>query len=437
MTIDAVVGAPVLLTEAMRPHGKDLDLIARPREFEAVAAYLGAEGFNPWRRTWARFGPDAAEAVELSPAKGWGPRRDHDGEALFVDHVPLAGYRHLVRPGAAVQLVLIAQSLLVRRGALPAGKRRRASEALRASGDEVWKRAAEIAAPLHLIGPLKMLQRLLAQQEWTPRQRVVQVTRALVDTPLTGMVPVVRQVLPHRIRPVLVSLSGPDGSGKSTQTVCLTQGLRAVGVEAASAWAPTTLRPPLPRALRAVSDRWRREPAVVGTPASTAPASAASASKITTALQGAAGERARSASRLARIAEHAWITGAALSNARAMWMPVWHHRRASVLVLDRFVIDADAKLVYWYGHRRGADIEVERRLFTMLAPTSDVTVLLKVRPETNHQRRQDEFDLDQFNTFWRIYAELASAGGVDVVDAERPLADVSVDVAETVWRRLP
>jgi thymidylate kinase len=120
-----------------------------------------------------------------------------------------------------------------------------------------------------------------------------------------------------------------------------------------------------------------------------------------------------------------------------MWMPVWHNRRASVLVLDRFVIDADAKLAYWYGHRRGADIEAERRLFTMLAPTADVAVLLKVRPETNHQRRRDDFDLDQFDIFWRIYAELASAGGVDVVDAERPLTDVSVEVAETTWRRLP
>jgi len=106
-------------------------------------------------------------------------------------------------------------------------------------------------------------------------------------------------------------------------------------------------------------------------------------------------------------------------------------------VLDRFVLDADAKLVYWYDHRRGLDIRVERRLLGLLSPRANVTVVLTVTPETNHARRRDEFDLEEFRAFWHIYGTLAPEVGAIDVDAHRSEADVASDVLATVWSRLP
>jgi thymidylate kinase len=83
------------------------------------------------------------------------------------------------------------------------------------------------------------------------------------------------------------------------------------------------------------------------------------------------------------------------------------------------------------------DITFERRLFRAISPTPDVAVLLAVRPETNHERRADEWDLDAFRDYQRIYAQAAKDLHAVVVDAERTRTDVARHVAETVWRRLP
>jgi thymidylate kinase len=106
-------------------------------------------------------------------------------------------------------------------------------------------------------------------------------------------------------------------------------------------------------------------------------------------------------------------------------------------VLDRFVLDADAKLTYWYGHRRGMDIAFERRLFRSLCPPVDVNVFLAVAPETNYQRRADEWSAEDFRQFQRIYAASARELDAVVVDADRPILEVARDVATSVWRRLP
>jgi thymidylate kinase len=138
-----------------------------------------------------------------------------------------------------------------------------------------------------------------------------------------------------------------------------------------------------------------------------------------------------------RLVEHLWITSAAVSNAAKIWASVWRGRGNDVLVLDRFVLDADVKLTYWYELRRGADITVERRLFRAISPKVDVSVLLAVAPETTYARRADEWRLEAFRSFQKIYADTARELGAVVVDAERPVGDVARDVAETVWTRLP
>jgi thymidylate kinase len=431
--LDVLVQAPVLVTGTLPPEAADLDLVAGSSEFQALVGHLEGTGFRRWRRTWVRFDTDPPLAVQLSAAAGWGSGRDHGGEELFRDARPVDGFRHLMRPGPAVQLVLVAQSLLVGRGSLPTAKRRRAEAAVQDGGVEIWHEATDIAVILQLTGPLKALRRLLEQDDWTRPRRVAEMARVLMEGSPSTLLPMVRQLAPHRTRPLLVSLSGPDGSGKSTQAARLTEALRAVGVDAASAWAPTMLRPRLPGVLQAVKQRAQQRPASPPGGPTTVLQSAAPAGG---AAVPAAGAATRGRPVALRLAEHLWITSAAVSHARAMWRPVWQHRRREVLVLDRFVLDADAKLVYWYNHRRGLDITVERRLFGLLSPRADATVVLTVTPETNHARRRDEYDLEEFRAFWRIYGTLAPEVGAIDVDAGRSEAEVGSDVVATVWSRL-
>lgn len=421
--IDEVLDGPVLLTGSPPPMGRDLDLLARSAQARTVRALLDLCGFLPWGTTWARFDGHGAVAVELLPAEDWSSDRGHDGDELLAGAVALPGFRHLSRPAPHVQLVLVAQSLLSHRGRLTPGGRERATEAV-AGDHRVWDDAERLARRLGLVAPVDLLRRsLAAPEEWSPLQRTGQLLRAVLSGPTGVRAARARSLAPRRWRPVLVSLSGPDGSGKSTQVARLQQALRSAGVSTAGAWVRTTERPPLPGPLRAFADRWRR-PVLAGE-AAPGPSPAVS------------GDTRGPVPLHVRLAEHLWITSAVLGNATLVWRGVWQGRAARVLVLDRFVLDAEVKLAYWYGLRRGADITFERRLFRAICPEPDVAVLLAVAPETNTARRADEWQLHEFRDFRRLYTTAAEDLGAVVVDAERPLEVVAREVAEAVWRRLP
>jgi thymidylate kinase len=356
--------------------------------------------------------------VELFRAESWALGRQAGSDDLFEGAQPLDGLRQLVRPAPHVTLVLVAHSFLQRRGHLSPGARRRATAA--ASEDRVWADAHSLARRLRLPGALEMLRRSLQQPDpWSPARRLGELARVVALSPPSARPTVARKLLPRRARPVLVSLSGPDGSGKSTQAALLRETLGALGVTTGGAWVPTTHRPPLPAAVRRFADRWRRP----------SPAPVPKGEPVP--------DRPLTVPAHVRLAEHVWITTAAVSNAAKLWRSVLRSPGPRVLVLDRFSLDADVKLTYWYALRRGADIRFERRLFRAIAPTADVAVLLTVRPETNYERRADEGSLDAFRDYQRIYAEAAGDLHAVLVDAERPASDVARDVAEIVWRRLP
>ncbi|SNX98733.1 Thymidylate kinase [Geodermatophilus sabuli] len=421
--IDDVLDAPVLVTGSPPPHGRDLDLLARCAQSELVRSFLEQQGFLAWHTTWARFDGHGALTVELMLGDDWASARGHDGAELMVGAVPLPGFRHLSRPAPHVQLVLTAQSLLLRRGRLTPGGRRRATDAA-ASGPRVWDDAADLARRLGLTAPVEMLRRSLATPEaWASPRRTAELLLAVGSGPRGVRSARARGLVPRRWRPTLVSLSGPDGSGKSTQRARLRKSLEDAGVPTAGAWVRTTERPPLPGPLRAFADRWRRPVVTDGATPEPVPA--------------LPGRTRRSVPVHVRLAERLWITSVVLSNATLVWRGVWQGRTARVLVLDRFVLDAEVKLVYWYALRRGADITLERRLFRAICPEPDVAVLLAVAPETNSARRADEWQLHDFRDFRRLYTAAADELGAVVVDGERPPEVVAREVAEVVWSRLP
>ena len=431
--IDSAITAPVLVIGSLPPAAHDLDLVARAPEFSTISAHLADRGFLQWRFTWANFTADGAYAVELFQADAWGLGPKRNGDELFAGAIPIPGLQHLVRPAPHVALVMIAHSMARRRGQLSRGALRRARVAA-SGGADAWESAEDLASRLQLSGALAMLRRRLEDTDssdtagWSRGRRLGEYARAVALSPPSARIPLARSAAPRRWRPLLVSLSGPDGSGKSTQVALLRETLRAVGVESKSAWVlATTKRTRLPTPVRAYSHRWRRGKDPEGELLAVSVAGAGSPPR--------APDTAPPAH--VRILEQVYITGVAMANAAKLWRAVWEARAERLLVADRFMVDADVKLTYWYELRRGANVDLARRIFRAISPRADVAVLLAVAPETNYKRRADEWSLTSFQDYRRLYAEAAAQLEAVVVDAERPVPDVARDVARAVWSGLP
>jgi thymidylate kinase len=426
--IDAAAQGSVLVIGSGPPASPNLRLLVRTTDAPAIAERLQSDGFLRWHGRWARFGRGLAEGAQLLTAETWGlaPGGAPGDEELFTDSRPLPGCTHLALPAPHVALLIAAHELVLSGGDLSDDQRERAAAAA-GSGPAVWDDAAALAARLRQSAALGLLRRALDRPgPWTEGRRWREAIRALTVGPSTGRAAVARRLVLRLRRPLLVSLSGPDGSGKSTQVAQLTGTFGALGIPTGTAWVPTTKRPMLPTSIRTWAAGWRRPSADAADGPGSKPNSG-----------GNRPARARRAPAHVRVVEHLWITSAAVSNAAKIWASVWKGRGNDVLVLDRFVLDADVKLTYWYALGRGADITLERRLFRAVCPKVDASVLLAVAPETNVARRPDEWHLAAFRSFQKIYADTARDLGATVVDAERPVEDVARDVAETVWTRLP
>ena len=419
--LDAVANHPVLVIGSPPPHGRDLDLVAMPADYAAISQLLVELGHLRRRSSWVRFDPAGVSAVELfstdSLHLAGGTYR------LFEDAVPVPGYRHLVRPAPHVVLLLAARGLVVRRGQLTTKARRRVERALE-EDTEAWSRAGKVAPELGLAGPLNVLRRTVSRSAAPlPLARVRALAAvALAPDPVSTKAAQLSAALPRRLRPALVSLSGPHGTGKSTQVEALSSTLKNLGVVTETQWAPAPPRQ-VPRITRILSTRlWgssRSEPAPSSGPlgpvtvSPTAPKSA-----------------------LVRLLAHAWCSEGAVVYALRMWRHALRPRRAQVLVLDRFTVDASVALAYWLGHRRGVDLKVEQALLRLLAPRPRVSVLLLADAETLHSRRADEYTLEGFHLLRTFYAEAGERFGSVLVDANRPADEVARDVAMLVWEQL-
>jgi thymidylate kinase len=419
--VDAVANHPVLVIGSPPPHGRDLDLVAMPADYAAISQLLVELGHLRRRSSWVRFDPAGVSAVDLYSTDSL--HLAGSLHRLFEDAVPVPGYGHLVRPAPHVVLLLAARGLVGRRGQLTTKARRRVERALD-DDTEAWSRAAEVAHELGLVGPLNVIRQTMSRSAaLSPLARVRALAAvALAPDPVSTKAAQLSAALPRRIRPALVSLSGPHGTGKSTQVEALNSTLNHLGVVTETQWAPAPPRQ-LPPIARTLSTRlWRSSrsehaptsgPLGPVTVSPTAPKSA-----------------------LVRLLAHAWCTEGAIVCALRMWRYALRPRRAQVLLLDRFTVDASVTLAYWLGHRRGVDLKVEQALLRLVSPRPRVSVLLLADAGTLHSRRADEYTLEGFHLLRTLYAEAGDQFGAVLIDANRPVEVVARDVATLVWERL-
>lgn len=419
--IDALVAAPVLVVGSPPPGGRDLDLLADATEYAAVAGWLASVGF--WRRgaTWARFDGVSSESVELSSFAAWfGTPKAR--AALFEDAEPVPGFRHLVRPGPGAVLLLAARGIVVRRGHLHDKSRARVAQALERD-PHAWSTAERQAPGLGLLGAVRLLRLAYeAERQLSPSARAAGLARLwLSEGTLRAKGKVFFAIRRRKRRPAIVSFSGLDGAGKSTQVAQLRETLDGLGVKPAVQWARfSTAQRLLPigsQLDRATAWGRRCSPGATAAPQLPDPLLP----------EGWRGDPLR---------QHAWAAAVTGYNLLRQWRHVLRRRPgAQVVLFDRFTPDAAVKLDYHYEHVRQIDIRWQRALFARMSPKPDVGFLLAVPPAVSYARVH-EWEVDQLSAMSELYEKHARPYRLIRLDATEPREELARQIAVAVWRGL-
>lgn len=395
------VGGPAVVFGSLPPEGRDLDLLVRRPERLRLERALPGHGLVRRGSDYALFHSGSAYEVELIDAESSlapGPLDD-----LFAAAQPLPGLAPLAAPAPAHALLILAR-LTDRDGAL-AAKRRTRCERLLAAHPEALPAARSQAGRWQASDALIRLERELKRRRPARAAQIVMRLRRRVTQ---------RAIRPGRRRTILVSLSGIDGSGKSSQARLLHEALSALGVEAALVWndlqgnvALDVVAVPVKRVLGAV----RRKV----TPMSAAPGS--------TPPPDFGHGRARAA----------WAVYVTLANALEQRFTATRRSAGNrVVIFDRGPLDLAVRMEVLYRTRA----ELRRRLVGLAAPRPDLAFFLNIPPELSTARKQDIWSPAELAEHAGIYRELAPQFGVRSLDGERRPEDIAAEIGRAVWQRL-
>lgn len=431
--IDSVADERVLVLGSFPPEGRDLDVVARASARELIGAALTRWSFVPrgpamspsraWVQQWVRFCGGSAFGVDVHAPERWG-LRGAELAALFADGVPVPGMRRVVRCAPHHVLLLAARGLVGRGGHLETKRRQRIKRALAEDG-RAWARAAETAPAWGLASALVALEE--AYRSGTPVGRAARARAQVQIMAAGGLRWGVRRVArwlssrrPRRVR--VVSLSGMDGAGKSTQSLVLQEIFGAVGADMVVTHMPLG-HSPQHRTLRVV----RR--------------SVRALLRLAQRLRGARRRDTRPAQATApgRVRERslivtqAWATVVALLQALHHRRAVWRHAGSGKIVLfDRYVLDSSAQLRLFYG----ADnrFRFQKWLMRLVSPTPMLSLWLDVPPQALALRKEPQYGFEMVCLQWQLYQQELAGCGAQRLDGERPQADLTDEIGEQIWR---
>lgn len=349
-SIDRAVNGRVLLFGSRPPDAHDIDLLARPAEFEATAAALTAMGFERKYDQWARFRDCTVDIVDLVPAEDW-HLSDAELADVFDRAAPLQGYTNVVA------------------GSVRRGER------------------ANTATARSLAG------RLPGVRYWAARAG--------------------RSTRGH-----LITFSGLDGSGKSTQAEAVRDLAERAGREAVVVWTRLTFNPSLEviskPVKRIIARRGRSAvPAEVQEPA----------------------DPGREWRQRNRAATRAWVVVVALANAMARRRSIVPHlRKGHIVVADRAVLDSVVQLRVQYAE--GRPLPLATALLRLLAPRATAAYFLDVDPTTARTRKPDDLDLVTATEQAALYRQEAARLGVTTVSGELPPTELCARIGREVWRAI-
>jgi len=421
--VDALLPERALVFGSPPDNARDLDLLVRPAAEEALLAGLPAKGFLRRERRLVRFRACTAEVVDLFAAAGWDlPPEEVD--ALFARARPLEGLERLVRPAPEHALLILARRVSEGDGRLD-HKLRMRLEAVLDEDDQAWERARERADAWHAVLALQYLEHPYRRRLRVTASRRAEVRaerlRARGVSPRRAAVRAWRSEAPRVPRGMLITLSGLDGSGKSTQADALVDALERLGHDPVHEWTRVTFNP----VLRVISAPVKRAVHWVSGGRDAPPGSSfgSAADHPATALR----ERSPALTQV-------WSTIVAVVNGLAQARAARRHLLSGrIVVFDRYTLDSRVQLKVKYGEQRS--FALQTWLIRALSPRPSLAWLLDVSPDTAYRRKGDH-SLEDYERQARLYREEHRRLGVERLDGERPREELCEHLAREVWERL-
>jgi thymidylate kinase len=409
--VDEVLEGRAIVVGSLPPHGTDLDLLVRPPEEVALRAGLRSAGLAEHGDRLLCAGVGVAVEVELKRATDWNlPRGELD--SLYAETTTLPGRQHLAEAAPHHRLLILATRTLAAGKPLSERRRSRIERAL-AVDPMAWEKAMQRAPLWGGERGLRRMRELYESGRVAPADRV---RRRLGQVRRLG-----RRI--RRGRGLLVTFSGVDGSGKSSQTEALKGALESLGLRTRVEWVPLAWNRWLDRL--AAPFKWML----------------ARFGGFRPAQSEAAGSRGREPSpgsilrERSRAVNYSWATLVAIENGIAHAVRGRRHRsRGQVVVFDRYVLDSVARLRLFYGQDR--PFRLQRGLIRLLSPRPDLAFFLDLPAPASISRKQDFWSPDELERQVELLREEQRRSGITRLDAERSLEDLAREILEATWRRL-
>ena len=423
--VDAAADERVVVFGSLPPAGRDLDLVAPSEAVARLARALSAARFSRRGTEFARFEGCTADVVELASVSSWGLSAGEE-RALFDEALALPGRASLARPAPHHALLILARR--VAGDGRFDGKRRARVDAELTRDGGAWEEAGRRAMSWGATGALAILRKAYEEGRAPARtERVAAIAERLGrggDPISLARARAAWRVLRPRPPGIVVSFSGVDGSGKSSQATALARTVHALGGRPTVLWTRLTfdrwidvVAAPVKAALRARSSIRRSRP-------TTGAAAAGDA------------DAARELRERNSLVALAWSTVVVFANALSRRRGVRRARRAGkVVICDRYTLDALAQLRHQYGAARS--FRLQSAIAERLPPRPDLAFFLDVDPTTAWERKSDEFTAEALVRHAETYRAEAARLGVIRLDGSLPQEELCRRVAELVWRKLP
>lgn len=433
--IDSVIQDRVLVYGSLPPDGGDLDILARPAELSAIREALVAEGFIPIRRVLVRFRPGYCEMVELTPADAW-KLPPIELSAVFAEAAPIAGMRWLTRPSAYHALLIRARKAVRRQPSLR--KLRSRMDGMLADAPDVWRRAEIRAVAWKADYALRLLKVIYERDGHAPAllrlRAIIEQYGGSEAQGIHNWLRLIRALLPRWLTPrfrrtYVVTFSGLDGSGKSTQARLLRDALRGMGQDVVVVWAGIgtnrslrLMKAPIKRGMRLLPHigpfkelAQRATPRPDGKPNPLAEPGALS----------------RRHGVGFALATRIWMTVMALVNVYSLRKTLLRSfGRGRVVIFDRYTLDSAVRLQHWYGSSLSSRLVIW--LIHHLNKRPLRAYFLEAPPRVVFDRKP-EWELRDLECRATLYDDEYARLGVRRLDGTRPVEDLFVEIASDVW----
>ena len=221
----------------------------------------------------------------------------------------------------------------------------------------------------------------------------------------------------HRPRPapLLVTVSGMDGAGKSTAAALIETRLRTAGLPAEITWARIGGESALLNRLATPVKRMLRRSGTVADPVA---AGGPGIEKV---------QDPRETLGRRRLTSWAWIVIVATANARSYRRAASARRRGTHVICDRWATDAFVDLELRYGRHRLAEGILRR-----LSPDRDLGILLDIDAHTAALRKPGDQAERVLAAMEPLYAQRAREEGLVRIDSRRSEADIEQTISAVV-----